>query len=76
MLGGFFGVMLRLYMVAMRQVSVVAGLFVFARFVVRGGRPVVLGGFLVVFGCLTMMVRVFVRHGDPLFPGLCEPVCY
>jgi hypothetical protein len=46
--------------------SVVAGLLVFARFVVFRGRPVVFGGVFVMLRCLAMMFGALLRHGSPL----------
>jgi hypothetical protein len=70
MLGGLFGVMLGLNVMAMRQVGVMAGLFVFARFVVLGGVLVVFGSMFVVLRCVAMMFGDFFRHGSPLFVEL------
>jgi hypothetical protein len=53
-------------MMAVREMSVMAGLFMVSRFVVLGRQQMVLGSFLVVFRCLAMMIGAFVRHGAPL----------
>jgi hypothetical protein len=60
---GFFGVMLGLHMMPMRQVGVMAGPLVFARFVMLGSVGVVLGGLLVMMRGLAVMVCGFFRHG-------------
>jgi hypothetical protein len=65
MLGGFFGVVLGLYVMAVGQMRVVGGLLVIARFVVLGGNPVVLGSFFMMLGCLDMMFGGLLRHGNP-----------
>jgi hypothetical protein len=70
MLGGFFGVMLGLNVMATRQVGVMAGLFVFARFVVLGGVLVVLGSMFVVLRCVAMMFGNFFRHGESSLPSV------
>jgi hypothetical protein len=64
-LGGFFGVVRGLEMMAVRHVGVMAGFFVIAGFVVVGGRAMVLGGVLVMIGRLAMMIGAFFRHGNP-----------
>ena len=53
-------------MMAVRQVSVMASLLMFAGFVVLGGGQMVLGSVLVVFGCGTVVFSGF-RHGCPRF---------
>jgi len=65
MLGGFFGVVFGLYVMAVGQMRVVSGPFVIARFVVFGGNPVVLGSFFMMLGCLDMMFGGLLRHGNP-----------
>jgi len=66
--GSFSRVVFSLYMVAMRQMSVMAGLLVFACLVVLCGNQMVFRSLLVVFRGLAMMFGAFVRHGV-LFPG-------
>jgi hypothetical protein len=53
--GSFACVVLSLDMMAMRQMSVMTGLFVFTCFVVLCCRQMVLGSFLMVFRSLAMM---------------------
>lgn len=56
MLAGFFRVMGGVDSMAMRDVSVMTGLLVVSALVMIGGRAVVLGGVLMVFGCFSVMV--------------------
>ena len=63
MFRGFFRMVFRLYMMAVRQMCVVAGLFMFTRFVVLRGSYVVGRSLLMMFRCLTMMIGAFFRHG-------------
>jgi hypothetical protein len=66
-LGRFFGVVFFLQVMTVRQMSVVAGLFVVTCFVMLGGGQMVLGRLLMMFGCLTMMFRALIRHGFSRF---------
>jgi hypothetical protein len=65
-LGRFPRVMFGLQVMAMGQMSVMAGLLVIACFVVLGSRPVVLGGMFVMFRGLTVMFSALFRHGTLL----------
>jgi hypothetical protein len=65
-LGGFLRVMGGMDQVAMRDVRVMAGRFVFARLVLFGGDFVMAGGLLVVFGGLLVMLYGGIRHGVAL----------
>ncbi len=62
-LGGFMEVVLGMGMVGMRDMGVVAGLFVVAGFMGLGGGMMVPGGVLVVSGGFAVVLDfVFVRH--------------
>jgi hypothetical protein len=63
-LGGFFGVMIRVCAVAVRDVGVVAGLFVISRLMMLGGGAMVLRGVLVMLGCFEVVLVAFCRHVD------------
>jgi hypothetical protein len=65
MLGGFFRVMFRLYVMAVGEMSVMASLLMFARLMLVGGIAVVLGSVFVVCRCVTVMFGALFRHGDP-----------
>jgi hypothetical protein len=65
--GSFFGVLFSLYMVAMRQMSVMAGLFVIACFVVFCCIEMMVRSLLMMLRCLAMMFGALVRHRKPLF---------
>jgi len=65
--GGLFGVVFGLHMMAVRQVGMVAGLFVIAGLVVLRRRTMVLGGVLMMLRCIAVMFSCCVRHGNPLF---------
>jgi hypothetical protein len=52
-------------MMAVRHVSVMAGLLMFARLVVLGGKQVMLRSELMVFRSLAVMFSSFFRYGDP-----------
>jgi hypothetical protein len=65
-LGGFFGVMHGLQMVAVRHMGMMAGPLVIAGFVVFRGGPVMPRGLFVVLCSLAMVFSAFFRHGDPL----------
>ena len=67
MLGGFRRVVFSLYMMAMRQVSVMTSFLVFACVVVFCGGQMVPRSLLMMFRCLAMMFGAFVGHRDPLF---------
>jgi hypothetical protein len=54
-LGGFAGVMLRVRMMGVREVGVVAGVFVFAIVMMAGRLAVMFGGFLVMVGGVFVM---------------------
>ncbi len=63
MLAGFFGVMCRVRQVPVRDVRMVPGLYVIARFVMFRGFTVVFGRVLMVIGCLMMMRSAcMIRH--------------
>ena len=64
-LGGLFGVVFGLHMMAVRQVRMVAGLFVIARLVVLRRGQMMLGGMFMMFCCVAVMLGCFFRHGDP-----------
>ena len=59
----FFGMVLGLNMVAMRQMGMVGGLLVIALFVVLSGVFMVLRSVLMVLRGVAMMIGVFLRHG-------------
>jgi hypothetical protein len=61
-LGSFGGVVGRVSVVSLGYMSVVGGGFVVARFMMFGSFFVVVGGMLVMLGCLGMMMRCFLRH--------------
>ena len=67
---GFFGVMFRLHVMAVRQVRMMAGLLVVARVVVVGGGAVMLRRVFVMLRCVAMVFSAFFRHGSPLFRKL------
>ena len=54
--GSFVGVMLGVGVMPMRQVGVMGGLFMLARFMVRGGLLVMMGGQLVVMSGLGVVL--------------------
>jgi hypothetical protein len=64
MLGRFRGVVGGVVRVALRGVRVVGRHFVFPVFMMRGRFAVVLRREFVMFGCLVMMFRCFLRHGS------------
>jgi hypothetical protein len=64
---GFVCVMLRSYVMAMGQMSVMAGLLMFTRFGVLRGRQMMFRSLLMVLCCLTMMFGAFLRHKCPHF---------
>ena len=64
LLGGFFGVILGLNVVAVRQVGVVSGGFVIAVFMMLGGFMVMARSVLVVPRCLLVMLHCFVGHEE------------
>ena len=59
LLGGFFGVILGLNVVAVRQVGVVSGGFVIAVFMMLGGFMVMARSVLVVLRCLLVVFHCF-----------------
>ena len=61
-LGSFRGMVGRVSVVSMGYMSVVGGGFMFARFMMFGSFFVVVGGMLMMLGCLGMMMRCFLRH--------------
>jgi hypothetical protein len=71
-LSGFFGVLFRLHVMAVRQMGVVAGCFVFARFVVLGRGEMMLRRLLMMLGCLTVMFRALFGHGFLAFDVGCR----
>jgi hypothetical protein len=76
-LGGLFGVVFSLHMMAVGQMTVMAGLLVLARFVVLRSGQMVFGSMLVVLGCFAMLFGALSRHGNPLsgsFGSDCDPV--
>jgi hypothetical protein len=64
MLGRLLGVLCRMQMMAMGQVSVMTGSFVEAFLVMTGGFAVMARSVLVMLRCLLMMMRCFMRHGE------------
>jgi hypothetical protein len=66
-LGGFFGVVFRLHVMTVREMGVVAGLFVVARFVMLGRGQMLLRRMLMMFRRLTMMFSALFRHGFSRF---------
>jgi hypothetical protein len=77
-LRGFGGVMLRVRVVAMRDVRVMGGLLVVSGFMMLGGGVVVLGSVLVMLRGFAVVLRGILRHVSspykvwvfPGFPGL------
>jgi hypothetical protein len=69
MFRGFFGVMRRLQMMAVRRVRVMCGLLVVAGLVVLGGLAMVVGRIVMVLGGLGVMMRCILRHGKFPFAG-------
>jgi hypothetical protein len=71
LLGGMLGVFNRVQLVAVGQMSVVAGFFVLARFRVPGCFAVMFGGFVEVLGSFVMVMMnfVLVAHGKLLHQG-------
>jgi hypothetical protein len=71
LLGGVLGVFNRVQLVAVGQMSVVAGFFVLAGFRVPGCFAVMLGGFIEVLGSFVMVMMnfVLVAHGKLLHQG-------
>jgi hypothetical protein len=65
-LARFPGVMRRVGGMAVRDMSVVAGFLMVARFMMIGGGVVILSGKLVVFGGFAVMIDSLLRHGEPL----------
>ena len=63
MLAGFFGVMLGVRVMAMRDVGMVAGLFMISGGVMFGRCAMMLRGMLVMLGGFQMMFFTFFRHG-------------
>ena len=63
---GFLSVVLSLKVIAVRQMRVMATLFVVARFVVLSSNAMVLGSVLVVLCCFKMVVDTFLGHMNPL----------
>jgi hypothetical protein len=63
MLAGFFGVMLGVVVVPLRDVRMVAGLFMIAGAVMLGGGAMMFGGVLVMLGGFQMMLRGVFGHG-------------
>jgi hypothetical protein len=69
-LGGLFGMVFGMQMMAMRDVGMVGGLFMIAGFMMLGGFSVVLAGFFVVLGGLLVMFNNGVCHFQfPLLGG-------
>ena len=68
-LSGFLGVVLRLDVMAMGEVSVMPGLLVVALIMMIGGVQMVLRGVLVMLRCFAMVISGFFRHGILLFFG-------
>ena len=64
LLGGFFGVILGLNVVAVREVGMVGGGFVVAVFMLLGGFMVMARSVLVVPRCLLVMLHCFVGHEE------------
>lgn len=65
--GSFPRMVLSLYLMAMRQVSLMTGFFVFTRFMVLCCHQMVLGSFLMMLRSLAMMFRTLFGHRNPLF---------
>jgi hypothetical protein len=61
-LAGLFGMMRGVQRMAVRDMGMVAGLFMIARLVVPGGFAVMFGGLFVMFGSLTVMLRSWMSH--------------
>lgn len=72
-LGGLFGMLGRLHVVAVRQMGVMTGAFVKAFFVVAGSFAVMTRSVLVMLRCLLVMVRCFMRHRE--FLSSCRHRC-
>ena len=65
MLGGLFGVMLGLQVMAVRHMGVMAGLFVIVCVMVFRCGTMMLGGVLMVLGGLMVMVSARFGHDNP-----------
>jgi hypothetical protein len=66
MLACFRSVMQGMRGMTVRDMSVVAALFVVASLMMVGGGVVVRGGMLVVFGSFAVVIDSQLRHGEPL----------
>jgi hypothetical protein len=63
MLAGFFGVMLGVRVMAMRDVGMVAGFLMISGSVMFGGGAMMFRGVLVMVGSFQVMLFAFLRHG-------------
>jgi hypothetical protein len=62
----FRGVMQGVRGMTVRDMSVVAALFVVASLMMIGGGVMMRGGMLVVFGSFAVVIDSLLRHGEPL----------
>jgi hypothetical protein len=63
MLAGLFGMVFGVGMVAMRNVGMVAGLFMISGGVMLGGGAMMFRRMLVMLGCFQVVLFTFFRHG-------------
>lgn len=70
-LGGMFGVLRCVHVVAVSQVSVVGCRFMVAFAVMARGFAVVARSVLVMFRCLGVMMHCVMRHGEFLSTSVC-----